>query len=332
MRTLRKLAVPLGVALAALAAPAGTALAVGTGHHHVRAASRHNRPARPQRQPGVSPAGRGALPVTRIEKTLGASGSMSNGVLTIGIDRNDINNVRLGNIPIKPSFQVNGEIDFQPLGHGQALMNGDFPFKPSELDTALSTMVSNHITFQAEHQHMYDFSPMVWFMHFRARGNAVRIAHEMRNVINTTSTPLPQSTPPNPPTPLNVNRLKRMLHGYDAEVSDSGVVTVYVARRNPVFIDGLKVNPATNIATNVSFEPLNSSGTRAAVVPDFAMQAQEINRVVGTMRSMNWDIGCLYNQETGESPQLYFSHEFKTGDPYELAREVRNGLNHTNAQ
>lgn len=330
MRTLRNLVVPLCVALAALTVTAGTALAAGTGHHARAAHRQHHGTA-------MSSAGQrshraGGLPVTKIEKTLGASGSVSNGVLTVGIDRNDINNVMLGNVPIKPSFQLNGEVDFQSLGHGRAFMNGDFPFKPSELNTAISTMISNHITFQAEHQHMYDFSPMVWFIHFRARGNAVRIAQEMRRVINTTSTPLPQSTPSNPPTPLNVNRLKSILHGYDAEVSDNGVVTVYVARRNPIFINGLRINPATNIATNVSFEPLNSSGTSTAVVPDFAMQAQEVNHVVGTMRSMNWDIGCLYNQETGESPQLYFSHEFKTGDPYQLAQEVRKGLNHTNSQ
>lgn len=57
------------------------------------------------------------------------------------------------------------------------------------------------------------------------------------------------------------------------------------------------------------------------------MEASEINNVVETMRSMGWDIGCLYNQETGEHPRLFFSHEFKTGNPYTLAREVRKGLN-----
>lgn len=41
---------------------------------------------------------------------------------------------------------------------------------------------------------------------------------------------------------------------------------------------------------------------------------------------------CLYNQETDEHPQLFFSHRFKTGDPYQLAQEVREDLNRTNAQ
>jgi len=42
--------------------------------------------------------------------------------------------------------------------------------------------------------------------------------------------------------------------------------------------------------------------------------------------------GCLYNQETDEHPQLYFSHEFKTGDPYALAAEIRKGLDRMNSR
>ena len=50
------------------------------------------------------------------------------------------------------------------------------------------------------------------------------------------------------------------------------------------------------------------------------------------MRSRRWDIGCLYNQETDERPQLFFSHQFKTGDPLELAHEIRAGLDLLNVR
>lgn len=50
------------------------------------------------------------------------------------------------------------------------------------------------------------------------------------------------------------------------------------------------------------------------------------------MQGQGWDIGCLYNQETDERPQLYFSHQFTTGAPYQLAQQMRNGLNQTNSQ
>jgi Domain of Unknown Function (DUF1259) len=154
----------------------------------------------------------------------------------------------------------------------------------------------------------------------------------VHNVLEATSTPLPQAPPSNPSKPLDANRLKQILHGYDAEGRRRWRGHRYVGRRNPVFIDGIRVKPATNIATTIAFESLNSSGTQAAVMPDFGMTASEMNGVVHTMQAQGWDIGCLYNQETAQQPQLYFSHEFKTADPYQLAQEIRNGLNHTNLQ
>lgn len=79
------------------------------------------------------------------------------------------------------------------------------------------------------------------------------------------------------------------------------------------------------MATPIAFQPYGGSQNAAAVV-DYGMVAREINPVVKLMRSMSWDIGCLYNQETDEHPQLYFSHQFKTGDALQLAREIRAGL------
>lgn len=58
---------------------------------------------------------------------------------------------------------------------------------------------------------------------------------------------------------------------------------------------GTPVNRYLNVATTVSFEPLTS---RMAVVADFGMTAYEIQRLVGHMHSLDWQVGCLYNQET----------------------------------
>lgn len=79
---------------------------------------------------------------------------------------------------------------------------------------------------------MYDFRPMVWFIHLRGTGDPVRLARAAHSVLKATATPLPQAPPAHPTTPLDKARLQRILHGYEAEVGDDGVVTVYVARRN----------------------------------------------------------------------------------------------------
>jgi hypothetical protein len=272
----------------------------------------------------------GGLPVKRMESALQIKGAVSSGVLSAEIERDDIGTVQLNGTPIKPSFEVNGELDFQSLGHGRALLNGDIPVKASEINPVIDAITKSGLVFQAEHQHMYDFAPMVWFIHLRGKGGAVSLARRAHAVLKATSTPLPQQPPANPKTPLDAKRLQKILHGYDAEVGSDGVVTVYVARRNRETLAGVRVKPETNIAANVGFEPLSSDGSNAAVIPDFGLTAGEIDPVMRTMRAQGWDIGCLYNQETAEFPQLFFSHQFKTGDPYALAREIRRGLSRAN--
>lgn len=272
------------------------------------------------------------LPVKKIERALDAKGSVIRGVLSIGIERDDITNVHIGKVPIRPAFEINGEADFQRVSRNRAFLNGDIALKPNEIDPFISALLRNGLTFQAEHQHLYDFNPIVWFIHYRGEGNPVKLARALHNALKVTATPFPQAPPPHPHTSLDPKRLSKILHGYHYEVGSDGVVTVYVARRNPVYIHGIRVKPQTNIATNIAFEPLGKKGTYAAVVPDFGMVAGEIDNLVSTMRNMGWDIGCLYNQETAEHPQLYFSHEFKEGDPYALAREIRQALDRTNTK
>jgi hypothetical protein len=272
----------------------------------------------------------GGLPVKEIERIVQAEGSVSGGVLNIGLDRDDIGDVKgpLG-VTFTPSFQINGNLFFQPVRHGTALLNGDLALKPDELQRFIDALLHHGLVFQAFHQHFPDLDPMVWFMHFRGVGDPLALARAAHAAVRTTSTPLPQAPPPHPSTPLHPERLAEILHG-EAEVGSDGVVTVSVLRRNRFTLGGVHARSETNLLTTVEFKPLG--GSRAAVVPDFAMTAEEIQPVMKTMRRRGWFVGCLYNQETDEHPQLYFSHQLKVGDAYALAHEVRQGLNHTNSE
>jgi Domain of Unknown Function (DUF1259) len=272
-----------------------------------------------------------SLPATQMQTILEAEGSVTNGVLSVGIDRTDLGPVHLRGVLIEPSFELNGDLTFQPLNDSEAYFNGDLPLKENEVNPVIDAILANGLVFQAEHQHFYDFDPQVWFIHFRGKGHPLALARSVHAVLKATAAPLPQKPPAHPKTPLDADRLQSILHGYDAEVSDNGVVTVFVARKNAIHIDGVHVLPDTNIATNIAFQPLNKLGTKAAVAPDFGMEANEINALTRVMRRQGWDIGCLYNQETDEHPQLYFSHQFKTGNPYTLAHEIRHGLDRTNS-
>ncbi len=48
--------------------------------------------------------------------------------------------------------------------------------------------------------------------------------------------------------------------------------------------------------------------------PGLVVHPTDVSQI-GTATHRRWDIGCLYNRETEEHPQLFFSHRFKTGNP-----------------
>jgi hypothetical protein len=287
--------------------------------------------------PVTSPAARarplakgGKLPVSKIEQIVGVEGSVSGGILDIAVSRDDLGHVSgpLG-VTFTPEFELDGDLVFQPLRGGQAFLNGDLALLPGEIQPVIDALIANGLVFQAFHQHLYDLDPMVWFIHLRGLGDPLALARACRAALDVTATPLPQ-TPPPPATPLQAHRLATILHGsFDVSAE---VVTVTVPRRHGVVIDGVHVDPDTNIETNIQFRPLDSSGSTAAVVPDFSMDADEVMPVTALMRRLGWLDGCLYNQETDEKPQLYFSHMLKVGDPYDLAAEIRAGLDLTDAE
>jgi hypothetical protein len=271
----------------------------------------------------------GKLPAHQIQQIIGADGAISRGVLGIGIDRRDIGTVHgPQGVDFPPSFEVNGDLTFQPLGSNDAFFNGDLALKASELNPVIDAILANGLVFQAMHQHYFDLDPLIWFIHFRGRGTPLKLARHVRNVLDATATPLPQSPPANPTTPLDHAKLAKTLHG-SSEIGDDGVVTITVSRRDSIVIDRVQVSPEANISTNIRFLPLDATATKVAVAPDFSMTAAEVDPVCRTMRRAGFEIGCLYNQETSEHPQLYFAHMLATGDAQLLAVELRRALDLT---
>lgn len=272
----------------------------------------------------------GNLPVDRIERILEAEGTVDKGVLDITIERKDIGNVSgpLG-VTLTPAFEIQADIYFQPLDHGRAVLNGDFALKEEEVNPFIRALLENGLEWQAFHQHV-PTSPQIWFVHYRGIGDPLALARALRNAIDETSTPLPQRMPTNPTTPLDPDRLARILHG-TAQVGEEGVVTVSVPRKHGVILAGVYLKPETGIANVIQFKP--TGGNNADVIPDFSLSSSEVRPAVEVMLlRYDWFQGCLYNQETAEKPQLYFDHMVKRGDAYQLAAEIRAGLDETDAQ
>lgn len=267
------------------------------------------------------------LPVGKIESIEQADGSYSNGVLAIDIDR--AGTYHLHGTKLAEDFEVQHELYFQSLGNGKALFNGELAVPQSRVQPTIDAIEEQGLIFQALHQHFMDIHPMVWFIHFRGTGDPQALARRVHTVVEATDVTLPQTTPKHPQTSLPAQKLARILGG-TGQVEAHGVVDVDIDRKNTEVLGGYKAKPDLGVAPDVEFMPLGHG--RALVVPDFGMTTGEVQKVTSTMRAQGWTDECLYNQENGEYPQLFWSHMVKRGNATTLAKQVRHALDQMNVE
>lgn len=279
------------------------------------------------------------LPEKQIEQIVGAQGDVTGGVLDITIERTDIGDVQgpLG-VTFTPAFEIQGELGFQPVGRNQALLNSDMALREDEVNPFIAAALQHGLVVQAFHQHL-PMQPQVWFVHTRGIGDPIALARAIRAAIDVTHTRLPQQPPQHPTSSLDAKRLARILHG-QATVGNDGVVTVTVLRTDRIVLDGVRVAPQCGISTAIQFKPSRKDDAarpgnqaNAQVCPDFSMTAAEVVPVIKRMQlDHHWFQGSLRNDETNEQPQLFWDAMVKEGDAYQLAQEIRSGLDLTRSK
>ena len=279
------------------------------------------------------------LPVQQIEQIIGAKGDVNAGILDITIERTDIDDAR-GPLGVKftPAFELQGELGFQPLGKNQALLNADMAVLEPETNPFIAALLQHGLVVQAFHQHV-PMQPQMWFVHFRGIGDPIALARAARAALDVTHTPLPQRSLQRSATPLDAERLARILHG-QATVGNDGVVTVTVPRTDRILLDGVRVAPQCGISTTIQFKPTHKDDdakgggkANAQVCPDFSMTAAEVVPVIKRMQlDHHWFQGSLRNDETNQQPQLFWDAMIKEGDAYQLAQEIRSGLDLTHSK
>ena len=75
-------------------------------------------------------------------------------------------------------------INFQPTGFNTAAITGDFVLIANEVNPVISALQSNGIEVTALHSHMLDEQPRVFFMHFWANDDALKLAKGLRAALD----------------------------------------------------------------------------------------------------------------------------------------------------
>ena len=88
--------------------------------------------------------------------------------------------------PVGPLGVATG-INFQPTGGGKAAITGDFVLTGEEVNPVIAALRTNGIEVTALHSHMLDEQPRLFFMHFWANDDAIKLAHGLRAALDKTA-------------------------------------------------------------------------------------------------------------------------------------------------
>ena len=78
-------------------------------------------------------------------------------------------------------------IGFQPTGGGKAAITGDFVMIGEEVNPVIKALRAGGIEITALHSHMLDEQPRLYFMHFWANDDAIKLAKGLRAAIDKTA-------------------------------------------------------------------------------------------------------------------------------------------------
>jgi len=128
------------------------------------------------------------LDTAGIARALHVRGSMNGGVYQVSIPRRD--KIREDKREIPPSMGISTSINFQPTGGGKAAITGDFVLLGREVNPVLWSLAESGIRVTAIHSHMLSEEPRVYFMHFWANDDAVKLARGLRAALTRTRSKL----------------------------------------------------------------------------------------------------------------------------------------------
>jgi hypothetical protein len=116
------------------------------------------------------------LDVKQLDEILGTKGRESAGVYQFSVPRREaISEDGMSIAPPGPMGVATG-INFQPAGGGKAAITGDFVLAGNEVNPVIKALRDNGIEVTALHSHMLAEEPRLFFMHFWANDDAVKLA------------------------------------------------------------------------------------------------------------------------------------------------------------
>src|ERR1700754_1798718 len=127
------------------------------------------------------------LDTAQIDQIMGAKGQANGGVYQFNVPRRDP--VSMDGMAMTPPAPLGAAIgiNFQPTGGGKAAITGDFLLTNDEVNPVIKALRANCIDVTAVHSPMLDEQPRLFFLHFWAVDDALKLAKGLRAALDKTA-------------------------------------------------------------------------------------------------------------------------------------------------
>jgi len=129
------------------------------------------------------------LDTAAVRAALGYAGRANGGVYQVSIPRAET--IRDAGEVIPPSMGLGTVINFQPTGNRRAAITGDFVMTSAEVNPVIKALREHGIEITSLHNHLLTDEPRLFFLHFWANDDAVKLARGLQAALGRTNSVRP---------------------------------------------------------------------------------------------------------------------------------------------
>src|SRR3989441_251024 len=121
----------------------------------------------------------------QVEGALGRTGRVNNGILQVSVARAE--KITENGMELLPGMGVTTALNFQPTGNGKAAITGDFVLIGREVNPVAKALREHGIQVTALHNHALGDNPRLFYMHFWANDDAVKLGRGLKAALDLTN-------------------------------------------------------------------------------------------------------------------------------------------------
>ncbi len=122
------------------------------------------------------------LDTDKLDAAIGVKGKVNGGVYQFSVPRKEP--ITEDGRQVPPAMGTAIAINFQPTGGGAAAITGDFVVTAEEVNPMIRALREHGIEVTAIHSHMLDEQPRLFFVHFWANDDAVKLAEGLQAALS----------------------------------------------------------------------------------------------------------------------------------------------------